>query len=106
MNKLEALLALAELVGDDQEPPTRSQFPYMDKVAIRTVTHYYTGRVTAASERFVLLDEAAWIADTGRWYQFVADGTYNEAEYAGEVAVAIGAIVDVVPWKHELPKTK
>ena len=109
MNVKELLKVIAALEDDGKDEGADSldgRFPFWGKVAIRTVTHYYTGEVVAVRGGFVKLVDGAWIADTGRWSEFVAKGTYNEAEACGDVAVNIGAIVDVVPWAHKLPVTK
>jgi hypothetical protein len=80
------------------------------KVFIRTVTHYYTGKVLEVSDKWIKLADAAWVADTGRFAGALESGELNEVEVYPEgvpVYVAIGAIVDLCPWKHELPrKTK
>jgi len=76
-------------------------------VLIRTVTHYYTGRVVSITADEVVLREAAWVCDTGRYHECLAKGTLSEVEpYPGEgiVSVARGSIVDVAPWKHSLPR--
>ena len=75
-------------------------------VLIRTVTHYTTGKIVAVGEHEILLTNAAWIADTGRWSEALAKGTLAEVEaYPPELIVALGrgSIVDVVEWTHELP---
>jgi len=74
---------------------------------IRTVTMHYTGRVVAVTDSDVVLEEAAWIADTGRYANSLTDGTLNEVEpYPGQVAVCRGAVVDFCEWKHQLPKVQ
>jgi hypothetical protein len=80
-------------------------------VFIRTVTLYYTGRLTSVEDGFARLDDAAWIADTGtqqgRFAKTLADGLASVAEvepYPGECYVAMGAIVDVSQWLHDLPR--
>lgn len=74
-------------------------------VIVRTVTLYYTGRLVAIEDGFLILADAAWIADTGRFHQALTNGTLNEIEpYPGECYVSSGAIVDVSPWHHELPR--
>ena len=74
-------------------------------VLIRTVTHYHTGRVVRVDDRFVVLEQAAWVADTGRFADALKTGVLKEVEpYPGNVAVALGAIVDVCPWPHALPR--
>lgn len=74
---------------------------------IRTVTHYYTGRLAAVTAGEFVLDDAAWIADTGRFSDSLKDGTLNEVEpYPGRCIVFRGACVDAVAWPHPLPRTK
>ena len=75
-----------------------------DKLLIRTVTMTLTGEVTAVSQTWIMLDSAAWIADTGRFATAIASGTLSEVEPIGDrVRVARAAIVDVTPWLHALP---
>ena len=75
-----------------------------DVVFIRTVTNYCVGRIIQIDEQFVILENASWIADTGRWHQALKDGVLNEVEpFVDPVEVAIGAIVDVTKWRHALP---
>lgn len=74
---------------------------------IRTVTMYYTGRVVKVTESDVVLEDAAWIANTGRYYDALTHGTLNEVEpYPGRVAVCRGAVVDFAEWTHELPRSQ
>jgi hypothetical protein len=75
-----------------------------DKVIIRTVTNYFTGRIEKIDGGFITLAEAAWVADTGRWHQALTSSELSEVEpYPAGVAVALGAIVDLSPWNHDLP---
>jgi hypothetical protein len=74
---------------------------------IRTVTMHYTGRVVEVTDSDVVLEEAAWIADTGRYSNSLVNGTLNEVEpYPGRVSVCRGAMVDFAEWKHPLPKVQ
>jgi hypothetical protein len=76
-------------------------------VLIQTVTHYYTGRVVAEYESEFVLDNAAWIADTGRFSNFLASGIANEVEPIPDgtlVSINRGAIVAVLTWGHALPR--
>jgi len=76
-------------------------------VFVRTVTMHYTGVVTAIDGHWIHLAEAAWIADSGRFSAALEKGTLSEVEPypgAGFVSVARGAIVDVSPWSHALPR--
>ena len=73
---------------------------------IRTVTNYFTGRLEWVTEQELVLSNAAWVADTGRFSEALAHGTLSEVEVypaALEVIVGRGAVVDAVQWKHDLP---
>jgi len=75
-------------------------------VLIRTVTHYYTGRVKQVTPLWIVIEDAAWIADTARFADALLKGTLNEVEpYPnGPVYIAIGAVVDICEWRHALPR--
>lgn len=76
-------------------------------VIIRTVTHYFTGRIVSVTDSDLVLEDAAWIPDTGRWSTILASGIVNEAEpYLDPVIVSRGAITDTTLWRHPLPKTQ
>jgi hypothetical protein len=76
-------------------------------IFVRTVTHHYTGRLAAADERFLKLEDAAWIADDGRFADALSTGKLNEVEpFPGECLVAVGALLDVCEWEHELPRSQ
>ena len=85
---------------------TSTAMPIGQAVIIRTVTHHYTGRLVAVEAGYLVLDEAAWIADTGRWAAALSTGSLSEVEpYPGRCYVSQGAVVDVSPWTHALPRT-
>ena len=76
-----------------------------EQVFIRTVTHYYTGRVFFCGKGYVELSHAAWIADTGRFSDFLVNGTPTEVEpFPDNVRIPLTAIVDATLWRHALPK--
>lgn len=74
-------------------------------VFVRTVTMHYTGRLAAVTADTLILDDAAWITDSGRFGDALAKGTLAEVEpFPGRVFVARGALVDVTRWDHDLPR--
>lgn len=76
-------------------------------VFVRTVTHHYTGRLAEADATFMRLEDAAWIADDGRFTDALAKGSLNEVEpYPGECLLTLGAVLDVCEWLHDLPRTQ
>jgi hypothetical protein len=74
---------------------------------IRTVTHYLTGRLVALDDHELILTDAAWIADTGRYAMALATGSLAEVEpYPAASLVAVGrsALIDATVWPHPLPR--
>lgn len=72
---------------------------------IRTVTNFWTGRLVAVHSDSLVLEDAAWVADTGRFHQAVTSGTLNEVEpVPRNVIVGRGSIVDATEWPFQLPK--
>lgn len=75
------------------------------KYLIRTVTHIDVGRVVDVVGDFVVLDQASWIADTGRYHDCLAKGVFSEVEpYPAQVFVNMSAVIDGAPWEHDLPR--
>ena len=79
------------------------------KVLIRTVTHYYTGRIDAVYNQEIVLSTPAWIADTGRFSEAFERGISGLSEIEpmpSPIIIGRGAIIDVAPWHHDLPTEK
>ena len=66
---------------------------------IRTVTMFDTGRLVAVTEHELVLEDAAWIADTGQFAQAVEKAEFGEVEPfpSGRVIIGRGAVVDATP---------
>lgn len=74
---------------------------------IRTVTHHLTGRLVKVTSKELLLEDAAWIADDGRFFDCLKDGKINEVEpFQDDVIVGRGSIIDATVWRHPLPRTQ
>lgn len=72
---------------------------------VRCVTHYYTGKLLALTPTELVLGDAAWIADTGRFATALKTGKLNEVEpFVGDVVINRGAMVDATEWAHPLPR--
>jgi hypothetical protein len=65
---------------------------------IRTVTMIDTGRLVAVTPQELVLEDAAWIADTGRFADAVKSVQFSEVEPfpAGRLIVGRGSIIDAV----------
>lgn len=68
---------------------------------IRTVTMFDTGRLVAVTDKELVIEDAAWIADTSRFADAVKKCEFSEVEPFpdGRVIIGRGAIVDAVQIK-------
>lgn len=72
---------------------------------IRTVTLYYTAKVSDIVGKFLILDECAWIPDTGRFMQAIEKGTFGEVEPMGNsIILNTDSVIDATPIDFKLPK--
>lgn len=103
MNINELTLGQIREISGLVNPQNQSSHPYKIGQAylVETVTKYYTGRLIAVHAQELVLEDAAWIADTGRYSQAVKTGDFSEVEpIQGPVVVGRGSIVSV----EEQPK--
>lgn len=106
--KVGELLALCDtckrLLGGDQlshECSLKIGWAYL----IRTVTYHYTGRIRDITATDIVLTDAAWIPDTGRFHDALRDGTLAEVEpYPSPVILSRAVIVDATEWNHPFPR--
>jgi hypothetical protein len=99
---------LAALFGSAPTPATdNSAWEIGQPYLIRTVTMIDTGRVVAVTPLEIILEDAAWIADTGRFSDAVEKATFGEVEPFpdGRVILGRGAIIDAVKIKT-LPRSR
>ena len=76
---------------------------------IRTVTLYHTGRVKSIKGNEVLLEHAAWIAETKRFHDSLKNNEFKEVEpFVKDVIVYRTAFIDVTeidgPHVRQLPE--
>lgn len=74
-----------------------------EKFFFRTVTYHLTGRVKKVIGSILELEDAAWIADSGRFNEAIKNGTLTEVEPVGRAFININSVTDFFPWKHKLP---
>ncbi len=78
---------------------------------VRTVTMIQLGKLINITDKELILDQACWVGDTGRFSEALTNGESSLKEIEmipdGLVIINRGAICDVFNWKHKLPiKTK
>ena len=76
------------------------------KYLFRTVTYHMVGEIAGREGDFLILKNASWVADSGRFGEAAAKGTLVEVEHLGGLTVLINAqsLTDAVEWKHPLPE--
>ena len=83
--------------------PSGVPFSVGCKYFFRTVTYHMVGRVDAVVGNFLVLSDASWIADSGRFMQAIKKGVLDEVEPVGDAYINLDAVVDAFPWCHSLP---
>jgi len=78
---------------------------------IRTVTHIQVGKLINITDKEIFLEDASWIADTGRFCDMLKNGLENQQSSEIEpfidiVGINRGALVDFVKYNHKLPKNQ
>jgi hypothetical protein len=73
------------------------------KVFIRTVTYHLVGKIVKIVGNLVFMEDASWIADSGRFMQAIKEGKLVEVEPIGNWFFNMSAVVDGGIWKHALP---
>lgn len=90
--------------------PKECEWPWVigKKYFIRTVTMHLTGELVGISERELLLKDAAWIADSGRFNEAIRDiEKCNEVEpFDKPVIVGRGSIIDATEISAVILKVK
>jgi len=94
-----------------QRKPTQKEISFFDsmvgeKFFLRTVTYHMTGRVSEVMGSIIKFEDAAWIADSGRFMNAIKDGKLSEVEPVGVAYLNMETVVDFFPWVHDLPKTQ
>lgn len=115
VKEVKELAVLAQsLLGCAPQPtavPPSSYFGEVkvgEKVFVATVTRYYIGRVKSIGHDWLTLEESGWCAQTGQFTDFLEKGTplrFQPSPLPWQM-LGRGAIVEVSPWLHELPRKK
>lgn len=89
---------LKALVASFSKPTDNSAWEIGKCYLVRTVTMIDTGRLVAVTEHELVLEDAAWIADTGRFADAVKRAEFCEVEPFpdGRVILGRGAVIDAV----------
>lgn len=85
--------------------PDNSAWQVGKNYLIRTVTMIDTGKLVGVTQQELILEDAAWIADTGRFSDAVRSCAFSEVEPfpTGRVIIGRGSVIDAI-CIDELPK--
>jgi hypothetical protein len=91
-------------IGGDVHQPYKIGKAYL----IRTVTMIQTGRVVEVGPQEIVLEEAAWIPDTGRFSSALKSLNFSEVEPFpdGRVIVGRGSVIDAVEIEKTIRELK
>ena len=71
---------------------------------IRTVTMHLTGKLEKITDKELVLSNAAWIADSGRFYNSLKSGNFSEIEpFVNNIIVNRNSLIDATVFSHPLP---
>jgi len=81
------------------------EFPFVrgEQYFIRTATYHSVGRIKNIKGKFLLMEKASWIAESGRFMNALQEGKLNEVEPVGDMILNTDSIIDAFPWPHKLP---
>lgn len=87
---------IAKLFGSVQTSVVEHSYHIGEVYLIRTVTMIDTGRVVRVTPQEIVLTDAAWIADTGRFSDALKKAEFSEVEPFpdGEVIINRTAVID------------
>jgi hypothetical protein len=102
---------LKQIASMFQAPAPQSQhfFEIGKNYIVRTVTMIYTGKLVDVGATEIVLIDAAWIPETDRFMQFVAEGKIKECEPYPDgrrVIIGRGGLMDAFAVEWALPRSQ
>lgn len=97
--KLRELKELSELLNQPVQANNDSIWELGKNYFIRTVTHHHTGKLLLVTDKELVLENAAWIADSGRFQQALEKCEFDEVEMFPKGKIVIlnrGAMIEAV----------
>ncbi len=91
------VLELTSLFG--QKPEPKCPYKIGANYFIRTVTHHHTGKLVAVTPHELVIENAAWIADDGKFSAALQTCEFSEVEMfpaGSRVLVGRGSLIDAV----------
>ena len=91
--------------GSGGQPNALADFQPGDNVMVQTVTFFWVGQVQSVVNGYLILDNASWVADTGRFDECLDKGTLAEKCVIKKHSprISLASVVAVLPWTAKLP---
>ena len=111
MDNTKLIELILELVKNKETIQKDTPFEVGKSYFIRTVTYHLTGKLVAIKGDFLMFDDAAWIADSGRFNDAMKKGIdkneNSEVEpWENQVGLNIHSIVDFCEYPYKLPTSQ
>ena len=102
---------LANLFSNKTESNKSHPFEIGKNYFIRTVTMFYVGKLKAVYNDTLVLSEASWVANSGRFHNALKFGLelVSESEiepFIDDALISRGALVDATVYNFPLPTTQ
>lgn len=106
--KLSDLINIASLLrgenSSEENSPTDKVWTVGKKYFIRTVTMHTVGELILVTDKELVLKNASWVADSGRFNNALKTGELEEVEpFVNDVIVNRSSLIDATIWDHDLP---
>ncbi len=105
MNLDELTMGQVKQIQSLLSPKQNARHPFTvgEKYFIRTATYFHVGRLKDVCGKWLVLEKASWIADTGRFHDFLKEGKCNEYEsFVEDVFIPLDSVIDITKWTHAL----
>lgn len=79
-------------------------FKVGDSYFIRTVTYHFVGTIKEIVGKWIVLKDASWVADSGRFHVALEKGELSEVEYMDKAIINMDTITDASLWNNRVPK--
>ncbi len=100
---LETILKLA-LRDENNGSSNNHPFKIGDSYFIRTVTYHFVGTIKEIVGKWIVLKDASWVADSGRFHEALEKGDLSEVEYMDKAIINMDTITDASLWNNKTPK--
>jgi hypothetical protein len=70
----------------------------------RTVTYHFVGTIKEIIGKWIILKDASWVADSGRFHVALEKGELSEVEYMDKAILNMDTITDASMWNNKIPK--